>query len=250
MTELFPETSGEVDHGGPQPMQRLEVDRRPFREQPEHGRVVDLVGDLRSDAASARESRAVDDDTVLRHSQERCSERAAREQLVDRVQVEEIPEPGRQLGRGREERTDAPRVGEAIDVRDAPGEGPAVVDRALAFRRRLRCDAHSLLGGAIFRATVRTTVGPAVCTAVGAAISATVGSAVVLSRDSLGAAVRRPVRAAIGATVGSAVVLARDSLGAAVRRSVRAAIGATVGSAVVLARGALGAPVCRSVLVL
>ena len=112
-------------------MERLEHDRRAVREEPRHRSVVDLVADRRAHPAGPCEASAVDDDAVLRHAEERRPQPATREQLVDGLEIEQVVERPRQLGRGREQRSRAPGGRERVRIGDTASQGPAVVRRAL-----------------------------------------------------------------------------------------------------------------------
>ena len=106
--ELAGQRSGEVDDRRPEPMERLQHDRRAVGEEARDRGVVDLVADRRADPAGPRVPAAVDDDAVLRHPEERRAEAAARQELVDSVEVEQVVERPRQLARRREQRAADP----------------------------------------------------------------------------------------------------------------------------------------------
>jgi hypothetical protein len=76
----------------------------PGREQLDDLVVDDLVADGRSDTAGAGETCSFDDRTVLRDTDERCSEPAGREDLVGRGGREEVVESLAELSSPCEER--------------------------------------------------------------------------------------------------------------------------------------------------
>ena len=189
--------------------------------------LVHLVADLGAHSTALGPGRRVDQGAIPHHADERSTETPAREELVHRIQVEQVAEPRRQRLPAGDQRSHAPRPGQLVWHLDTSREGPErLLLRALS-RRPFRRHAQA---ASVTRAAVR--------------------AAVVLARSATGAAVRGTVRPTVRAAVGTTVVLARSATGAAVRRTVRPTVRAAIGTTVMLARIAGRAAIGGAVLLL
>ena len=92
MAQIRAQCAGELDERRPEAMERLQHDRVPGREQLHDPVVDDLVADGCADTARTGEARGVDDRAVLRDSNERRAEPSGREDLVRRIEREEVAE--------------------------------------------------------------------------------------------------------------------------------------------------------------
>ena len=112
MTEVGGQRAGEVDQRWPQPVQALQHDRVPVGEQREHPVVGDLVADQGPVPTAARIAPLGHDGAVLGDADERRAQAAPREQLVDRVEGEQVPESraGRPPRRRRRGATSFPEL--------------------------------------------------------------------------------------------------------------------------------------------
>src|SRR5262245_47860395 len=80
-------------------MQTLEHDRRPAGEEPEQPVIADLVADGCSDASSLRELPVTERPALLGHAEERRTQTASADELVDSLLAEQVPDLLRQVDR-------------------------------------------------------------------------------------------------------------------------------------------------------
>ncbi len=130
MPELGGEGLSELGQRGPRAVQALQHDGGAVGEVPADAVVADLVADAGSHAAPQGERRFGQGGAALGHPQERGPQPAVGDQLVDRVEGEQVREVvPRAVGARRQERSDAPRPGELIEPRpeEPPERGAGVL---------------------------------------------------------------------------------------------------------------------------
>ena len=74
MAEVGGELDRKVGDRGPNPVERLQDDGGPVREERRNRLLVDLIADLGSDSPGAREPGGVDDDPILGEPKEGSSQ--------------------------------------------------------------------------------------------------------------------------------------------------------------------------------
>ena len=92
MPELGGEFGAEGDQRRPDPVQGLQHDGRPVGDERQHPVIGDLIGHLGPGATGAGIPRRIDHRPVLGQPQERRTEATAGQQLIDRVQVQQVAE--------------------------------------------------------------------------------------------------------------------------------------------------------------
>ena len=107
VSELGRQSLAEFDDRRPDPVQGLEDQRRPIREQADELVVADLVGDCRPHAARSGEGLLGERRTVLGHPQKWGPESTLGNEFVDRLAVQQLSESARQI-RGRGSRACCP----------------------------------------------------------------------------------------------------------------------------------------------
>src|SRR5215210_173732 len=111
MSELGRQPLAEFDDRWPDPVQGLEDQCRPIREETDKLVVADLVGDCGPHAARSGEGLLGERRPVLGHPQKWCPESALGNEFVDGFAIQQLSEVARQLRGSREQSLPAPVVG-------------------------------------------------------------------------------------------------------------------------------------------